>query len=1032
MKAIPSTYHQCIKFPTKEGTVFTLKGNQRLARSMSISDLKSQQVTFLVEPDKKPSPQKEDTVQVGIDPDHPERTVGIGSELSDDLTTEMITFLRANKSTFAWTTANMPGIDPAVTSHRLNVDPTYKPIKQKRRKLSPERPKAVNDEVDRLLGVGSIAEVKYPDWLANPVVVKKKNGKWRVCIDFTDLNKACPKDSFPLPHIGQMVESTAGNELLSFMDAFSGYSQIMMHPDDREKTSFITDRSTYCYRVMPFGHKNARATYQRLVNKMFADKLGVTTEVYIDEMLVKSLVAKDHVRHLSECFDTLNKYGMKLNPAKCTFGVTSGEFLGYIVTKRGIEANPKQISAVLDLPDPKTLREIQRLTGRVAALNRFISRSTDKCLPFYELLRGNKKFLWDEVCEQAFSALKQYFTTPPVLTKPDAGDTLYLYIAVSSSAVSSVLIKEDRGEQHPIFYTSKHLTDAETRYPTLEKMALAVVTSARKLQPYFQSHSIVVLTDLPLRTTLQNANQSGRLSKWAIELSEYDISYKSRPAIKAQVLADFIVEISPDQAADLDIHLVTNQFRGDYEAKNERLDAYLGVVRKLTSEFDHFELVKVPRKYNCFADALAALGSNQRDQAKRTIPIHTVENPSISLPIDKDVHAISSTITEIVESTTQDNDWRTPFLDYLDKGILPEDKWESRRLKAKSSNYVSIDGKLHRWTANKVLLTCVEKEEAELVMIEIHEGEGGNHSGGRALALKLKTQGNYCPTMVADCEEYASHCEKSQRHAPNIHSPTELLKTSVSPYPFMRWAMDIVGPLPSSKQRRFLLVLTDYFTKWVEAKAYVQITENEVQSFVWNFSTPRYPQGNGQAEATNKTIIDGIKKRLDLKKGHWTDELDGVLWSHQTTPRSATAKTPFSLAYGVEAMAPAEVNVTSLKRLKMPQNEILNHEMMINALDQLEERRDQALLRIQNYQHLAESYYNKKVRSRPLQLGDLVRRKVFENTKEWRAGKLGANWEGPYKIIRMVKPGVYRLETSSGEQIPRSWDSINLKRYLGA
>ncbi|KAF8080253.1 hypothetical protein N665_0961s0001 [Sinapis alba] len=722
MKAIPSTYHQCIKFPTKEGTVFTLKGNQRLARSMLISDLKSQHVAFIVEPDKKPSPQKEETVQVGIDPDYPERNVGIGSGLSDALSTELTIFLRANKSMFAWTTADMPGIDPAVTSHRLNVYPTYKPIKQKRRKLGSERAKAVNDEVDRLLGAGSIAEVKYPDWLANPVVVKKKNGKWRVCIDFTDLNKACPKDSFPSPHIDQMVESTAGNELLSFMDAFSGYNQIMMHPDDREKTSFITDRGTYCYRVMPCGLKNAWATYQRLVNKMFTDKLGVTMEVYIDDMLVKSLVAKDHVRHLSECFDSLNKYGMKLNPAKCTFGVTSGEFLGYIVTKRGIEANPKKISAVLDLSNPKT------------------SRSTDKCLPFNELLRGNKKFLWDEVCEQAFSALKQYLTTPPVLTKPDAGDTLYLYIAVSLSAVSSVLIKEDRGEQRPIFYTSKRLTDAETRYPTLEKMALAVVISTRKLRPYFQSHSVVVLTDLPLRTILQNANQSGRLSKWAIEHSEYDISYKSRHAIKAQVLADFIVEISPDQAADLDIpvknwilhvdgassnkgsgigvhlqsptgELIEQSFLLGFAASNNEAE-YEALIAGL-------RLAKVvgAKRVQAFCEFSARHQSIQRRTGKQSEgsdqthnPRYTVEIPSISLSLGKDVHAISSATTEIAESTTQETDWRTPFLDYLDKGILPKDKWESRRLKAKSSNYVSIDGKLHRWTANKVLLTCVGKE----------------------------------------------------------------------------------------------------------------------------------------------------------------------------------------------------------------------------------------------------------------------------------------------------------------------------------
>ena len=139
----------------------------------------------------------------------------------------------------------MKGIDPTVASHELNVDPTFEPIRQKRRKLGPERSKTVNEEVDRLLDAGFIAEVRYPEWLANPVVMKKKNGKWRICVDFTDLNKACPKDSYPLPHIDRLVESTAGNELLTFMDTFSGYNQILMHLDDREKTAFITDRGTY-------------------------------------------------------------------------------------------------------------------------------------------------------------------------------------------------------------------------------------------------------------------------------------------------------------------------------------------------------------------------------------------------------------------------------------------------------------------------------------------------------------------------------------------------------------------------------------------------------------------------------------------------------------------------------------------------------------------------------------------------------------------------------------------------------------------
>ena len=167
----------------------------------------------------------------------------------------------------------MGGIDPSVITQRLNTNPSFKPVKQKRRSLAPERQKAINEEVGKLLQARAIREVEYPEWLANVVLVKKANGKWRLCIDFTDINKACPKDSFPLSRIDLIVDATTGHELLSFMDAFSGYNQISIDRDDQEKTSFVTAQGTYCYRVMPFGLKNAGPTYQRLVNQMFQAQL---------------------------------------------------------------------------------------------------------------------------------------------------------------------------------------------------------------------------------------------------------------------------------------------------------------------------------------------------------------------------------------------------------------------------------------------------------------------------------------------------------------------------------------------------------------------------------------------------------------------------------------------------------------------------------------------------------------------------------------------------------------------------------------
>ena len=154
-------------------------------------------------------------------------------------------------------------------------------------------------------------------------------------------------------------------------------------------------------------------------------------------------------------------------------------------------------------------------------------------------------------------------------------------------------------------------------------------------------------------------------------------------------------------------------------------------------------------------------------------------------------------------------DWRVSLIQYFSKGSLPEDKWEARRLKAKSSNYVLIDGRLHRWTSAKVLLTCLGSEAATLVMEETHEGAAGNHSGARALSLRVKSLGFYWPTMVADCSTYAQRCDKCQSHAPNIHCPTELLQTTTAPYPFMRWAMDIAGPMTSSRQRKYVLIMIE-------------------------------------------------------------------------------------------------------------------------------------------------------------------------------------------------------------------------------
>ncbi|KAM2832338.1 hypothetical protein COP1_032293 [Malus domestica] len=233
-------------------------------------------------------------------------------------------------------------------------------------------------------------------------------------------------------------------------------------------------------------------------------------EVYVNDMLVKSKHADQHITNLSETFTILKRYRMRLNPNKCAFGVGSGKFLGFMISQRGIEANPEKIKAILDVKESVTSKDIHSLTGKVAALTRFISKATDRCAHLFKALKGSKKYItWTDEYVEAFKNFKDYMSKAHFLSKPEVNDTLIIYLSVSASAVSSVLIRKYGNVERSVYYASNALQDTETRYSNIEKLALALVMSARKLRLYFQAYSIIVLTNHPLRQILQSPDTSG-------------------------------------------------------------------------------------------------------------------------------------------------------------------------------------------------------------------------------------------------------------------------------------------------------------------------------------------------------------------------------------------------------------------------------------------------------------------------------------------------------------------------------------------
>nr|KYP55719.1 Retrovirus-related Pol polyprotein from transposon 297 family [Cajanus cajan] len=402
----------------------------------------------------------------------------------------------------------MPGIDPSFMCHRLSICSAAKPVAQRKRKMGTERKAAVELEVAKLLQACFIRKVQYTTWLANVVMVKKPNGKWQMCTDYTNLNKAYPKDAYPLPNIDRLVDGAAGHRLLTFLDAYSGYNQIRMHPQDEEKTDFITDSANYCYRVMPFGLKNAGATYQRLMDKIFRHQIGRNLEVYVDDMVVKSDEFGTHKSDLVEVFKQLRKHDMRLNPEKCVFGIAGGKFLGFMLSVRGIKANPDKCQSVIGMRSPHNIKEVQVLSGRLTSLSRFLPCLAETAKPIIRLLKKASKFSWTAECEESFKTLKHRLGTPPVLSKPDPSLDMVVYLCVSNEAISVVLVQE-KESQKPIYFVSRMLQDAERRYQLLEKMALGVLHTARRLRQYFHSHKIVVRTDCPIAKVLRKPELAG-------------------------------------------------------------------------------------------------------------------------------------------------------------------------------------------------------------------------------------------------------------------------------------------------------------------------------------------------------------------------------------------------------------------------------------------------------------------------------------------------------------------------------------------
>ncbi|GJS83583.1 reverse transcriptase domain-containing protein [Tanacetum coccineum] len=892
-------------------------------------------------------------------------------------------------------------------------------------------------------------------------MVKKHDGSWRMCVDFTDLNKACPQDCYPLPEIDWKVKSLCGYAFKCFLDAYKGYHQIQMAELDKEKTTFHTSQWVYCYTKMPFGLKNTGATYQQLVDKAFDSQVGRNIEVYVDDLVIKSYTEAKMLRDIEETFRTLRKINMKLNPKKCTFGAVEGMFLGYTITPEGIKPCPDKTEAVLQLPSPRTIKEVQSLNGKLASLNRFLSKSAEKSLPLFKTLKKCIKksdFHWTSEAEQAFLQLKQHLSELPLLVAPKPKEELIVYLSASYGAVSVVLMTERGTVQTPVYFISRALQGPELNYTPMEKLVLSLVFAAKRLRRYFQAHPITVITDQPIKQIISRPDVAGRLQKWSVMLGEHNITYRPRTSVKGQILADFLVEKPDENPPDTPVvetppepwtlftdgsscvdgsgaGLILTSPEGTeftYALRFHSWPSDSGAdgraecgkkVKSLVSGFAKFSISQVPRSKNKKADALSKIASTSFAHLSKQVLVEILKEKSIQ---EEEV----ATVIEEEETT-----WMTPITEYLKDGTLPGERKEASKLRIKARQYELLEGVLYKRSFLKLWLRCVGPLQAKYVIREIHEGSYSMHAGPRSVVAKAMRLGYYWPTMYRDAWEMIHTCNDS-------------------------------GPFPEGPGNvKFLIVAMDYFTKWIEAKAVATIMGNQVKTFVWDdivcrfglpgeiisdngkqfsdnpfkdwcdklnitqrFASVKHPQSNGLVERSNRSLGEGIKARMGEGNKNWVEELPHVLWAHRTMIKSSHGDTPFSLTYGTEAVIPAKIGMPTYRTAAV--DVVHNNEELRLNLDLLKEKRERAAICEAKAKRKMTKYYNARVRGVTFRPRDFVYRS--NNASHAVAGgKLGPKWEGPYEVTEALGDGAYKLRSMDGVVLPRTWNIANLKKcYL--
>ena len=918
--------------------------------------------------------------------------------------------------------------------HKIDTE-NSQPIRQKLRRTPMGFEKEEEKHLQQMLEKG-IIQPSTSDWASPPVLIRKKDGKLRFCIDFRALNKVTIKDAFPIPNIQVCIDTLGDNTFFSSLDMASGYWQVLMDEQDRHKTAFITKYGLFEHVRLPFGLCNSPATFSRIIQTVLRGLTWKECLAYLDDVVVLGKDFDEHLQNLSLIFSRFEQYNLKLKPEKCVLFQTEIKFLGKMVSQKGVSINPESIEAVKTWPIPKNTKQLESFLGFANYHRDHVKKFSEMSSTLYDLVKTSKKtkFIWTSNHDTAFNEIKNAIIQAATLSYPNSEDLFILDTDASDKCVGAELIQIQNGKEKIISFASKVLTPTQRKYCTTRKELLAIVVFTRQFRHFLLGKNFIVRTDHNSLTWLLSfKNIEGQLARWLEELSQYNMTIQHRMGTK-HMNVDPLSRI-PDELDPC----------GNYTAGVNISQLPCGGCRFCTRAHNQWQ------SFEDDVDYVIPLTVRQISTADQTIVTHLFATGDLQKAQsgDSDLSKLTGWLQNDHCPSQFELSLSSPAVKYF---------WSNK------SQLVFFDGILYyKWEdpINPRHLLLAPKELQSKIMKYCHDHHAAGHLGQSKTYDKVKNCAIW-HGMSQDIKLYVQSCATCNKNKKASVKPKAALGQYHAGSPMQRVHMDILGPLPITKRgNKYILMVIDQFTKWLECLPLPnQNAETVARSLVDGLfsklgcpielhtdqgknmdgqmirqlcqmleisktrTTPYHPSSNGQVERYNRLVLQSIRCYIKNKQNNWDMHLQQIAGAIRATQNRQTGCTPNLLMLGREVMQPVDI-MLGTAQINNPEKE--TNEYLASLMSKMSEAHQLARENIGEAQVRQKKDYDHKIQQKTYNVGDVVL-KLDSATKVGQSSKLKSPWKGPYIISKILSPVLYQIIDKKNKETVVHHDRLKLCR----